>query len=32
METERIVTKEIEESGRIRGGYEKSLMDDGINM
>lgn len=32
IEAERIVTKEIEESGRIRGGYEKSLMDDGINM
>ena len=32
IETERIVTKEIEESGRVRGGYEKSLFDDGIKM
>lgn len=31
-EAEKAVIKEIEESGRIRGGYEKSLMDDGINM
>lgn len=30
IETERIVTKEIEELGRAKGGQDKTLMDDGI--
>lgn len=30
METEKIVTKELEETGRARGGNSKTLMDDSI--
>jgi hypothetical protein len=32
LEAEKIITKEIEETGRVRGTTEKSFFDDGIKF
>ena len=32
IETEKTVAKEIEESGRVRGGNDKKAFEDGINF